>query len=50
VKKLFLSINSLFYVNFFSIIVETAFLNVALSIYHKCECLTALIEADLGAE
>lgn len=30
--------------------VETAFLKVALSINHKCECLTALIEADRGAE
>lgn len=42
--------NSRFSVNFFSMIVDTAFLNVALSIYHKCECFTALIEADLGAE
>jgi hypothetical protein len=31
-------------------IVETAFLNVALSIYHKYESLPALIDADLGAE
>ncbi len=49
-KKLFLSMNSLFSVNFFSMMVETAFLNVALSMYHKWESLTALIDADLGAE
>jgi len=42
--------NYRFYVNFFSIIVETAFRNVALSMYHKCEGFTALIDADLGAE
>ncbi len=42
--------NSLFSVNFFSMMVETAFLNVALSINHKWECFTAFIDADLGAE
>jgi hypothetical protein len=50
VKKLFFSIKFLFYVNFFSIMVETAFLKVALSIYHKWHNFTALMEADLGAE
>jgi hypothetical protein len=42
--------NVRFYSNFFSIIVETATRKVALSMYHKCESLPALIEADLGAE
>lgn len=49
-KKLFLSIKALFSENFFSIMVDTAFLKVALSINHKCECFPALIEADRGAE
>lgn len=40
----------LFYVNFFSIMLDTAFRKVALSIYHKCEFFYAFIDADLGAE
>lgn len=42
--------NARFYSNFFSIMVETAIRKVALSMYHKCDSLPALIEADLGAE
>ena len=42
--------NFLFSLKFFSMIVSTKFWKVDLSIYHKKDGFSALIEADLGAE